>query len=251
MCDITLQDVPQEAMLGAKQRGRALKITLFDARCVVRTRTCDATVPALAKPTQAVIIRCLQLTGAYCTMTQHEYVFIAISIILGLALSRLLNAAAGLIRAHRRVTFHWATALWGMTILVFILQLWWIGWELRSIAQWSIVDFFVLVIGSIFVYGAAELALPTEDYDLTDHSELVFLHHSRTFGRWSALSMLGYLCIGPHVNINMFGNPAGPSLVFPAIGSALMLLVAFKPVWFQALAVLFACYAGLVLYVTA
>ena len=184
-------------------------------------------------------------------MTQHEYVFIAISIILGLALSRLLNAAASLIRAHRRVTFHWATALWGATILVFILQLWWVGWELRSIAQWTIVDFFVLVIGSIFVYGAAELALPTEDYDATDHSELDFLNHSRTFGRWSALSMFGYLCIGPHVNIMMLGNPVDLSLIFPAAGGLVLLLMAFKPAWFTMLAVLFAVYAGLVLYVTA
>ena len=36
-------------------------------------------------------------------MTQHEYVFIAISVILGLALTRLLNSVAGLIRAHKRV----------------------------------------------------------------------------------------------------------------------------------------------------
>jgi hypothetical protein len=90
-------------------------------------------------------------------MTQHEYVFIAISVILGLALTRLLHNAAGLIRAHKRVTFHWATALWGLVIMIFILQLWWVGWELRKVDDWTIIDFFVLVIGSIFVYGAADL----------------------------------------------------------------------------------------------
>ena len=56
-------------------------------------------------------------------MTQHEYVFIAISIILGLALTRLLNSTAGLIRVYNRVTFHWATALWGAVVMLFILQL--------------------------------------------------------------------------------------------------------------------------------
>lgn len=184
-------------------------------------------------------------------MTQHEYVFIAISIILGLALTRLLNSTAGLIRVHDRVTFHWATALWGVVVMLFILQLWWVGWELRTVTEWSIVDFFVLVVGSIFVYGAAELALPHEDYDISNDSELVFLAHSRSLGRLSALSMLGYFCIGPHVNITMFGHPPLLSFLFPAIGGGLMLLVALRPAWFQILSVIFACYAILILYVTA
>ena len=184
-------------------------------------------------------------------MTQHEYVFIAISVILGLALTRLLHTAAGLIRAHKRVTFHWATALWGVVILLFILQLWWVGWELRTVTDWSIIDFFVLVIGCIFLYGAADLALPTEDYDVSSDKELVFLTHSRSFGRMSALSMLGYLCIGPHVNITMFGNPPLLSFLIPGIGASLMLIMALRPAWFEFVTVLFACYGILILYLTA
>ena len=144
-------------------------------------------------------------------MTQHEYIFIAISIVLGLAMARLLHTAALLVRAHSRVTFHWSTVLWSACILVYILQLWWVGWELRLVSDWSIVDFFVLVTGAILVYGAAELALPTEDFDITDNTELDFLVHSRSFGRVSAASMLGYFAVGPYVNLTMFGNPPLPS----------------------------------------
>lgn len=184
-------------------------------------------------------------------MTQHEYVFIAISVILGLAITRLLNSAAGLIRAHERVVFHWATALWAAVVMLFILQLWWVGWDLRTVANFTIVDFFVLVIGSIFIYGAAEMALPTEDYEFDDDTELDFLAHSRSFGRLSALSMLGYLSVGPHVNVTMFGNPLLPSLVVPGIGGVLMLLTVLKPYWFRALSVAFAVYAVVILLLTA
>lgn len=184
-------------------------------------------------------------------MTQHEYIFIAISIILGLAITRLLHSVAGLVRAHKRVTYHWATALWGACIMLYILQLWWVGWGLRAFSDWTIVDFFVLVIGSIFVYGAAELALPTEDYDLSDDSELDFLAHSRSLGRVSALSMLGYFCVGPYVNITMFGNGLLPSLGFPILGGTLMLLIILRPRWFKAVSVVFAFYTLLILYLTA
>jgi len=184
-------------------------------------------------------------------MTQHEYVFVTISIILGLAITRLLNSVASLIRANKRVNFHWATALWASGIMLFILQLWWVGWELRSVPEWTILDFFVMVIGSIFLYGAAELALPTEDYDISDDAELDFLGHSQSFGRISALSLLGYFAVGPHVNMTLFGNAALPSISFPAVGGILMLLIAWKPGWFKTLSVLAFCYAVLILYLTA
>jgi hypothetical protein len=184
-------------------------------------------------------------------MTQHEYVFVTISIILGLAITRLLNSIASLIRANKRVTFHWSTALWGTSVMLFILQLWWVGWELRTVTEWTILDFFVMVIGSIFIYGAAELALPTEDYDISDDAELNFLSHSQSFGRISALSMFGYFCVGPHVNMTLFSNPALPSIGFPLAGGILMLLIAWKPAWFKALSVVFFSYAVLILYLTA
>lgn len=184
-------------------------------------------------------------------MTQHEYIFIAISIVLGLAMARLLHSAALLVRAHKRVTFHWATALWGVCIFIYIMQLWWVGWELRLFSDWSIVSFFMLVIGALFVYGAAELALPTEDYDISDDSELDFLRHSRTYGRVSAASMAGYFVVGPYVNLTMFGNPPIASYGFPAIGGILMVLMITRPKWFKSLSVVFTAYTVLILYLTA
>ena len=184
-------------------------------------------------------------------MTQHEYIFIAISIILGLAMARLLHSAALLVRAHRRVTFHWSTTLWGICIFIYIMQLWWVGWELRLFEDWTIVSFFILVIGALFVYGAAELALPTEDYDISDNTELDFLRHSRSYGRVSAASMAGYFAVGPYVNLTMFDNPPIASYGFPALGATMMALMIYKPEWFKPLSVVFTAYTILILYLTA
>ncbi len=184
-------------------------------------------------------------------MTQHEYIFVAISIVLGLAIARLLHTAALLVRAHTRVKHHWSTSLWSLCVFVYILQLWWVGWELRLVDEWAILDFFALVIAAILVYGGAEMALPVEDYDISDDTELDFLKHSQSLGRVSAASMLCYFLIGPYVNLTMFGNPTWPSYGFPALGVALMLLIMFRPRWFPALTVIFAGYTVMILYLTA
>ncbi|MEM1404947.1 MAG: hypothetical protein AAGG55_16540 [Pseudomonadota bacterium] len=184
-------------------------------------------------------------------MTQHEYVFVAISIILGLSITRLLGHAGGLIRAQRRARFHWATALWAGSVMILVLQMWWVGWELRDYADWSIVDFLFLVAGTIFVFGAAELALPVEDYDVGSDQELDYLNHSQTLGRISAASMLAYFAVGPYYNIAMLENAALPSIIVAGIGAALCLGIVVRPRWFRALSVLIGCYCVAVLYLTA
>jgi hypothetical protein len=179
-------------------------------------------------------------------MTQHEYVFVAVSIILGLAITRLLHTVAMLIRAQSRVTFHWSSATYGLSVMSYILQLWWVGWGLRDMPTWSFSDFLVLVFGSICIYGAAEMALPVPEED-----ELDMLRHSQTLGRLSALSMLVYFAIGPYVNLVMYNTPTVLAISLPLIGAFLMILVITLPRWFKGVSVVFALYSFLILYLTA
>ena len=181
-------------------------------------------------------------------MTQHEYIFVAVSIILGLGITRLLHAVASLIRAHSQVSFHWSTAVWGLCILAYSLQLWWIGWGLREVMVWTFADFLVLIIGSICIYGAAEMALP-----VPEEGRLDFLRHSERLGRLSALSMLLYFAVGPYVNLTMLADPVPllPALTFPAVGIALMLLIISLPRYFPWFSGLFALYTLVILFLTA
>jgi hypothetical protein len=179
-------------------------------------------------------------------MTQHEYVFVAVSIILGLAITRLLHTVAMLIRAKSRVTFHWASATYALSVMAYILQLWWGGWGLRQLDDWAFSDFLILVVGSICIYGAAEMALPVPDEDKLD-----MLHHSTTLGRLSALSMMTYFAIGPYVNLEMYGHELGPSIGLPLLGVLLMSLIIFRPQYFKLLSVLFAAYSLMILFLTA
>ena len=178
-------------------------------------------------------------------MTHHEYIFIAVSIILGLAITRLLHSMAVLTRAHRRVVFHWSSVVWAFSILLYILQLWWVGWGLREIEEWKFIDFIVLVFGSSCIYGAAEMALPSPE-----DGSLDMLYESQHLGRLSALSMLLYFLVGPYVNIFMYNNNILPSIVVPSAGILLMLLVIVLPKRFNLWSLLFALYSFMVLLLT-
>ncbi len=179
-------------------------------------------------------------------MTQHEYVFVAVSIILGLAMTRLLHTVAMLIRAHLRVVFHWSSAVWGLCIMAYILQLWWVGWGLRELTVWDFSDFLVLVAGSICVYGAAEMALP-----VPEEEQLDLLAHSRGLGRLSAVSMGLYFFMGPYFNLAMYDNPILPALIMPSIGVLFVAVIVIRPVLFPVISPVFGAYTLAILYLTA
>jgi hypothetical protein len=178
-------------------------------------------------------------------MTQHEYISIAIAIILGLAITRLLHTAALLIRARDRVVFHWSTALWALSVMIYILQFWWVGWNLRTVEEWIFPHFVVLVLGCTFLYFAAEMALAEPS-----SSTFAMLGHSQQLGRLSALSMLLYFLVGPYVNIVMYNNPVLLSVAVPLVGILLMLVMIINPARFQIWSVLFTAHALMVLLLT-
>ena len=178
-------------------------------------------------------------------MTQHEYIFIAVSIILGLAITRLLNNAAMLLRGRDVVNFHWSSAIWAFSIMLYILQLWWVGWSLRVLQEWQFTDFIVLVFGCSCLYGASEMALSEPGEEGLD-----MLRESQRWGRLSALFMLMYFFVGPYINIVKLDAPVLPSLIVPAIGIVLMALVISVPKHFRSWSMLFLIYSMSILVLT-
>jgi hypothetical protein len=178
-------------------------------------------------------------------MTQHEYIFVTVSIVIGLAITRLLHVVGDLIRYHTLIKFHWSTVVWALSILTFTLQIWWVGWGLNDYTGWKFHHFLILIFAAICIYLAAEMALPDPD---DGHFDMLI--HSRGLGRVSALAMLVYFLTGPYINIAMFEHPIGLSLAIPLVGALIMALVIGIPRWFQGLSILFATYSVIILYVT-
>ena len=178
-------------------------------------------------------------------MTQHEYIFIAVSIILGLAITRMLRSLTALIRASEHVVFNWSSAIWAFSVMLYILHLWWIGLGWRVIEEWAFLDFIILVFGSSCIYGAAEMALTNPEGE-----PLNMLQESQNIGRLSAFSMLLYFFVGPYVNIAMYKHAVLPSLIIPSLGMALMALVISTPQRFPLWSLFFLAYSVGVIVLT-
>lgn len=103
-------------------------------------------------------------------MQPFEYLSVLISIILGLALTQLLTGAGRLIRHRDRVRFYFPLGIWLCVLFVVIVQTWWTMFSLRTLEDWTIDKFLVVLLHPMFVYLLVELALP--DFDATGGVDL-------------------------------------------------------------------------------
>ena len=87
-------------------------------------------------------------------MTQFEFVGIGVSLVLGLAVARLLEGARDSFDPTRR---YWIHALWVLTKLMNAALVFWGGWVYRDVDSWNFAEFLVLIAvpGIIFLQAHA------------------------------------------------------------------------------------------------
>lgn len=106
-------------------------------------------------------------------MDAFSYLSVLLSIILGLAITQVLQGVRGLLLARRHVTIFWPSLLWAGLILVIATQLWWASFGLAGHNVWTFVMFGMVLVQTILLYMLAALVLPDfaagEPKDLTAH----------------------------------------------------------------------------------
>lgn len=106
-------------------------------------------------------------------MDAFSYLSVLLSIILGLAITQVLQGARGLLLSRRHVTAYWPTILWSGLILVMATQMWWASFGLAGHAEWTFAAFGIVLIQVTLLYMLAALVLPDfavgEPHDLRAH----------------------------------------------------------------------------------
>jgi len=109
-----------------------------------------------------------------------SYLSVLISVILGLAVTQILQGFRGLMLARAHVRGYWPCLVWAVLVLAICIQVWWAMygvWQ-RPTDRWTFLDFVVVILPTIPVYLLAGLVLPDfdrrETLDLREH---YYAHH--------------------------------------------------------------------------
>jgi magnesium-transporting ATPase (P-type) len=114
---------------------------------------------------------------------EFSYLSVLLSIIIGLAVTQILQGFRARMLSHARVTRYWPTQVWAAIVLIIGTQSWWAMFGLRNRREWQFDDFMVLLAQTIMLYLIAGLVFPDfpEDkpVDLRAH---YFAQRRRFFG---------------------------------------------------------------------
>ena len=123
-------------------------------------------------------------------MDAFGHLSVLISIILGLAITQLLQGFRGIVLARRRVRAYWVPVLWAVIVLVICVQTWWAMFGMRNLREWTFVGFALVLLQVLTSYMQAAFILPDftarETVDLRQH----YYSHLRWFFGAGVLTLL-------------------------------------------------------------
>jgi hypothetical protein len=159
-------------------------------------------------------------------MDAFSYLSVLLSIIIGLAITEVLQGYRRLLLARGRVRAgNGAALLWSALLILFATQAWWASFGLRDYQQWSFVAFAVILLQMILLYMMAAVVLPhvegSEPVDLGEH----FDRHRRAFFGF----LVGLLAVSITKDVVLNGALPSPanllfhlSLALAAVAGALV-----------------------------
>jgi hypothetical protein len=114
-------------------------------------------------------------------MDAFSYLSVLISIILGLAITQVLQGYRALMLARGRTQLEATPLIWSGLVLLFAAQAWWASFGLTSRHDWDFLGFAVILIQMGLIYMLSALVLPDlepgEKVHLGDH----FRRHRKAF----------------------------------------------------------------------
>ncbi len=114
-------------------------------------------------------------------MTHFEFLSVALSFVLGLAVTVLLTSLLTVFRKRRKTRMSWLPLTWAAYLLVIQFETWWEVYGLVSMETWSASAFVLLLLLAALLFAAGGLVLPTGLGDYPDDLDEYFQQD----GRWA------------------------------------------------------------------
>jgi len=170
-------------------------------------------------------------------LSLQEYIYITISIIYGLAITRLLAKVFNALRRPHADLALWPRSMWSTGVAIVLVWFIWIGYQIQSMEGLNYGVFIYLLVTAIALYGAVEFSFPDDQ----THAE-VWHRESRL----SAVFVIAYLLIVGSANVALANAGFMDTMKLTGIGILLALAVVIKPQWLHWVAPCFLLYALLV-----
>lgn len=125
-------------------------------------------------------------------MDSFRWIAVALSMILGLGVTRLLSAAVAAFRSRHHVQLDWIPLVWAACIFLWQLQYWWAVIELPSLVHtWTLISFLILISLTLLLFVAAALVLPPHELNEKDSLRASFERD----GRWALVALSLYFAL--------------------------------------------------------
>lgn len=106
-------------------------------------------------------------------MDPFSYLSVLLSIVLGLALTQVLQGYRAVLLAKGRVRHSPTVLIWSGLLIAMVAQAWWASFSLRDRTHWDFLSFAVILAQMGLVYMGAAVVFPdvpaTGDVDLAEH----------------------------------------------------------------------------------
>lgn len=120
-------------------------------------------------------------------MDAFSYLSVLLSIILGLAITQVLQGYRALLLSRSRTKVYVPTLVWSALLLVFSAQFWWASFGLAGHTEWTFAAFGIVLLQTVLLYMMSALVLP----DVPDNRELDLReHYYREVTPFFAISLL-------------------------------------------------------------
>ncbi len=110
-----------------------------------------------------------------------DYLAVLFSIILGLAVTEILQGFRRSLLARRRIILYWPALLWGFILLVVCAQTWWALFGLHDESDWTFGKYAIVLTQTALLYMVAGLSLPGTDEESDWNMRSAYFDNSRPF----------------------------------------------------------------------
>jgi hypothetical protein len=93
-------------------------------------------------------------------MDEFSFLSVLLSVILGLAITQILQGFRGLVLSRTRIQIYWPVIGWAVFVLLVCFQNWWSMFGMRNRHDWAFQQFAMVLLQTILIYMVAGLVFP-------------------------------------------------------------------------------------------